>query len=197
MIQFGTELYRVAFDFTSKEETRYYLNGVFVEPHPVAGVMLTATDGHRLICIRDETGYADESAIIRLDKRELDYHKSAVIENDSSNGLGTRIDGTYPDYKRVIPKVDVSKPFQIGSFNCDYVGSFAKAGRTLWKLATPGDRHFSNAMCVVSNDAGGPALVLFPSTPFAFGVLMPMRTEDVSTVPHWFAADSQQLAKAA
>lgn len=66
MIRCNANLFRLAFTCSSKEETRYYIGGVFVEPHASKGVTLTATDGHRLICVHDESGYATESAIIKL-----------------------------------------------------------------------------------------------------------------------------------
>lgn len=45
--------------FVSKEETRYYLNGVLIEPAPQGGVFLVATDGHRLVCFHDPEGMTD------------------------------------------------------------------------------------------------------------------------------------------
>jgi hypothetical protein len=38
----------------SKEETRYYLNGVHIQPHPREGVIIVATDGHRLAALHAE-----------------------------------------------------------------------------------------------------------------------------------------------
>lgn len=64
MLRFSVELYKAAMLAASTEETRYYLNGVFVEPCVYGGVTLTATDGHVLVCIRDLDGSADESAIV-------------------------------------------------------------------------------------------------------------------------------------
>lgn len=43
----------------STEETRYYLNGVYVEPNPAGGVTLVATDGHVLIAAHDKNGEAN------------------------------------------------------------------------------------------------------------------------------------------
>lgn len=66
MIRFNANLFRIAFLCASKEETRYYLQGVYVEPHHKKGVTLTTTNGHKLISIHDESGFADECAIINL-----------------------------------------------------------------------------------------------------------------------------------
>ncbi|MFH1806867.1 MAG: hypothetical protein ABID63_18455 [Pseudomonadota bacterium] len=56
--------------FISKEETRYYLNGVLIEPHPDGGVIMAATDGHALIAIRDRKARfeGDQSFICTIPK---------------------------------------------------------------------------------------------------------------------------------
>jgi hypothetical protein len=64
MLTFSTEMYRVALDFASKEQTRYYLQGVYVQRHPKEGVLLVSTDGHRMICIHDQNGFVDEPGAI-------------------------------------------------------------------------------------------------------------------------------------
>lgn len=46
-----------ALQFASTEETRYYLNGVFIEPHKDGGVVMVATDGHCLAAVRDKSAY--------------------------------------------------------------------------------------------------------------------------------------------
>lgn len=54
--------------FRSHEETRYYLNGVYVEPSPGGGVLAIATDGHRLFAGRESSGVCAASAIVALPK---------------------------------------------------------------------------------------------------------------------------------
>lgn len=108
----------------STEETRYYLNGIFM--HTVdteAGVMLraVATDGHRLA--RTElpapAGSAGMPGIIIPRKTVAEVLKLvSEVEADASVSLSTSkirftigsvvltsklIDGTFPDYTRVIP----------------------------------------------------------------------------------------------
>lgn len=71
MIRFNANLFRIAMLAASNEETRYYLRGVFIEPHATKGVTMTTTDGHRMLLIHDENGSADESAIITLSPEAL------------------------------------------------------------------------------------------------------------------------------
>jgi DNA polymerase-3 subunit beta len=62
------EYARLIQPFISREETRYYLNGFHVEPHPEKGVLIVATDGHKLGCFYDELGTADAPQIVKLEK---------------------------------------------------------------------------------------------------------------------------------
>ena len=63
--------------FISKEEKRYYLNGIYVHPHPEGkGVLLVATDGHKLAVIRDEDGEANGGWICEFPKRAMAACKS-------------------------------------------------------------------------------------------------------------------------
>ena len=48
--------FAAAYLFTGTSELRYYLQGVLVEPHPDGGVLLVATDGHRMVAIKDDEG---------------------------------------------------------------------------------------------------------------------------------------------
>ncbi len=43
--------------FVSTEETRYYLNGIYTEPHQAGGAVCVATEGHGLGCVYDDEGY--------------------------------------------------------------------------------------------------------------------------------------------
>lgn len=50
----------------STEETRYYLKGVAVQPHPVKGVILIATDGHRMMVVHDPEGRTPRASILSM-----------------------------------------------------------------------------------------------------------------------------------
>lgn len=58
-----------AWNCVSEEETRYYLNGVYVEPHADGGARLVATDGRKMVMIRDPGGIVKNgTGIVRLKK---------------------------------------------------------------------------------------------------------------------------------
>ena len=106
----------------STEETRYYLNGIYVHAPEDAPVLRgVATDGHRLaqVDIALPNGATGMPGVILPRKAALEVQK--LIENDDGAvevalsdskirfAVGEivltskLIDGTFPDYKRVIP----------------------------------------------------------------------------------------------
>lgn len=63
----------------STEQTRYYLNGVFITAAPEGGALLVATDGHWLVAIRDPRGIVEGSGIVALNdsmKKALAKHRT-------------------------------------------------------------------------------------------------------------------------
>lgn len=58
----------VAF-FKAVNDIRYYLNGIYVQPHPTApGVVVMATDGHRAAMFYDPNGKASRPAILDVSR---------------------------------------------------------------------------------------------------------------------------------
>lgn len=197
-IKCNADLFRIASKCQSIEATRYYLQGVYIEPHAVQGVMLTATDGHRMLCIHDETGSADESAIVALSPAALKECKSGkhakrtlvldglnaeIVEGDDVVAVSPRckIDGTFPDYRRAIPKIEWSEKSRPGYFDAKYLESFSGIAVDLAK-----ERGAMKPLIrVLSFGACDPAVVLFGDNR-AFGVLMPVCGDDVQDIPDWF-----------
>jgi len=107
----------------STEETRYYLNGIYL--HEVAAAKMlraVATDGHRLaraqvalpegakgmpgIIVPRKT-VLELVKLIESDEGEIEVALSSSKIRFSFNGLtltSKLIDGTFPDYERVIPR---------------------------------------------------------------------------------------------
>jgi DNA polymerase-3 subunit beta len=109
----------------STEETRYYLNGIYLHEVDAEGgpwLRAVATDGHRLaqVQLALPEGAAGMPGVIIPRKTVLELHK--LIESEEGDidvalsetkvrfSFGPAvltsklIDGTYPDYERVIPK---------------------------------------------------------------------------------------------
>jgi DNA polymerase III sliding clamp (beta) subunit (PCNA family) len=67
----NADLFRIVYSCVSTEETRYYLNGVHVEPHPVKGAILVATDGHRMLIAHDKDGSCSGPIIVQMPRFAL------------------------------------------------------------------------------------------------------------------------------
>ena len=105
----------------SMEETRYYLNGIYMHISDTTNLTAVATDGHRLALSQMKAPSGSESmpsvilprkAVLELRKllddesQEIDMQLSESRAEFSVGDirLTTKlIDGSFPDYKRVIP----------------------------------------------------------------------------------------------
>lgn len=182
------------------EETRYYLQGVYVEPMR-DDIRLTGTNGHVLICARQD--YHDDGlaarpapfimpsdliAKVKLTKKHgpkafanvtLDASAQQItIEFDGASYGAKAIDGTYPNYRAVIP-AEAPTPVVPGHYDSKYLAALDKAAALL------------GAPRAVIAQAGENAALVSLGTPDAFGVLMPMRADRCATIttrPAWATA---------
>ena len=109
----------------STEETRYYLNGLYIHPKDEGGtkvLRIVATDGHRLACVETPlpSGSENMQGVIlprktvgeirkllddtSVESVQISLSDSKVRFTLEDITLASKlIDGTYPDYERVIP----------------------------------------------------------------------------------------------
>jgi hypothetical protein len=182
-----TDLLKAALLCASSEETRYYLKGVHLS---TSGHMVT-TDGHRLFCAKlSETVSTD--VIIPIDTvkaaLKLAPKKAETIELNG-NTLGgvtfTPIDGTFPDWRRVIPPAEGFKPGEDQTpahFNPDYIYDLGQMARALGSKSGCGFR-------MHAWDKESPHGVTFGRAD-CFAVIMPMRQQ--SEMTSW--ADARAIA---
>jgi DNA polymerase-3 subunit beta len=106
----------------STDETRYSLNGVFIEQGDGGTVRMVATDGHRLAFEEKAVGSLGLTKGVILPRKGLSELKKLLETGDEgvvslgfkdNMGLVTKdkielfmrlIDGDFPDYTKVIPK---------------------------------------------------------------------------------------------
>lgn len=50
--------------FAGVKDVRFYINGVRIEPHPVKGAILVATNGHTMAAIHDPDGFCSQPIIV-------------------------------------------------------------------------------------------------------------------------------------
>jgi hypothetical protein len=187
----------------STEETRYYLNGINLEFTP-NGIVMAATDGHRMIVLRQPYGEhaataahasvivpRDLVAKLKVKLRTLDETTLTIaddgkllFEHAGEMFGGARMDGTFPDYRRVVPQDLDGKPAQ---YNPQYLADFAKARQEL--TGQKADRDGKSSP-IVRYNGESPAVVDFAwDTGFqAFGVIMPLRTTDRTLYYTWASA---------
>lgn len=104
----SAELFGRAMAAVATEETRYYLGGVFVQPCLQGGALLTSTNGHWLINVRDPRGVCEGSGIVSISK----VMKAALKANRTDvrgpfGHLGERVlivgtDGGFKDARAMV-----------------------------------------------------------------------------------------------
>lgn len=98
-ITVDANLFRIAYACVSTEETRYYLNGVYITPAPRGqrGALLVSTDGHRLLVVHDEGATLDSipkgGLIIHVKKPQLAQMKTAKGYNQKRMTLSPSDNG--------------------------------------------------------------------------------------------------------
>ena len=197
------DLFAFVARFVSKEETRYYLNGVYIEPHPKKGVLIVATDGRRLGVGYDEDGACKESGIwpvttpllsactrkrpLQVGQVTVEFDGRFAVVSEGANpdfaALSVCIDAKYPDWRRVVPK-----SLECGDhplvYNAKYLAGF--------KPPAP-----NTAIQLYSSGPKEPATVLVSGMPEFIGVLMPMRAEDGLALPDWLQVPKERRSKKA
>lgn len=210
MFSLNADLFRIVAGFVSKEETRYYLQGVQVERHPVRGAILVATDGHRALVMHDEdavlsTDFPEYGYIVKLDAATLKACKPNRKDNGTrrlvANSSDTtqpltvtlddspvaiapnwRIDGSFPDWRRIVPNPNFTASDTI-ALDASYLATFGAAAKELTGYAK----------VAITGAADCPLLVTFTDDR-AFGVIMPLRWSSSDRVPAWLNARPQQEA---
>ncbi len=181
---------KAALMFISREATRYYLGGVYVDPAGLA----VSTDGHRMF-VGALTPDDERAALPAFNgwtipgealKRALQGFKPPrgmvdpriTITPERVGDVAYKpIDGSFPDWRRAIPEA-AAMDGAAAQYQGQYLADFDKVAVML-----RGDR---KGRCIVYQDGQNPALVSFGMTtdgtkgrPLrvpvpAFGVLMPL-----------------------
>lgn len=171
----ATDLLKAAILCASSEESRYYLRGVHLS---TSGHMVT-TDGHRLFCAKlAESPAADVTIPLDCVKAALKLapKKAAAIELNG-NTLGgvvfTPVDGTFPNWKAVIPPLDgypPGKPEHMtpAHFNPDYIFDLGQMARALGSKT-------GTAFKIHAWHNENPHGVTFAGREDCFAVIMPTR----------------------
>jgi len=182
-MKLNANIFAAVHAFTSADQTRYYLHGVLVEP----GGLLIATDGHALFVALDHTatGLPNEPVIISADKALLTaarnrkagniifpdgYNGAATVTDDTDQAMGAGIsrviDGTFPDWRRVVPTDSGALPTTLDGAILRRVSDAIK---TITQRKTQ-PLHFG-----ATTDSA--QTIVFPHFEHAFAVICAMREE--------------------
>lgn len=191
-VNIDLNLVKAAAICTSKDEYRYYLNGVFITSDGESLVSV-ATDGHRLAAFRHTLDQAAPLApfgvivplaiisglkIARGDSTATLAHVEGLKWSIAHNGQSITfdaIDGTFPDWRRVVPKETSG---EVAQFNPAYIGDFAKIAKIL------GGKE--NTPVIIAHNGGGPSLVSFGDDVDGIACLMPIRDKGRGVnAPYW------------
>lgn len=184
---------------SSKERTRPYLGGVHVS-FTKEGTVYVATDGHRLVRFFEKPRAGEEAAtdmafIMPADKiravcslasydfgkrHYLDFHP--LIRADQGDGIvrlemGDSIfgfppvNGTFPDYHRVIPKMAAENKINGIGFNPQYLLSLRDALNHGLRRKDKGVNMY------FGEDSATASIIKLRESDEAMGVIMPMRMQ--------------------
>lgn len=164
-----------------KDYSRQYLCGIHVEP--AAGIAV-ATDGHILLAVKitlDKSERVGPSFIVPREAAELAVKATRLQSHELHPEINggryqfmpagvsfTPIDGTFPDWRRVIPR---SYSGERAQFDPDCYGRITKA------LGLIGVR-----LPVIAHNGNSAALVGSPSN--ALAIIMPCRHVDIDPAAH-------------
>jgi hypothetical protein len=217
-ISVRADLFRLAYSAVSTEETRYYLNGVRIEPHPVKGALLVSTDGQRMVCIYDVDATCDEQAIVQLPKyalalcatkaKNLDVDrqmlhvsladKSAQLVREVLNkdGLVTKAEPLMTAHGVIIDGTypDWRKVTPQGAMEPISLSAFnprymAELAKIGSGLSSAGSTSAMYFLRRSGGNDGDPVVVRFSRVEHLFAILMPMRADPVTALPDFFSAE--------
>ena len=167
-----------------KSDTRYYLNGVLLEVTE-AGRFYVATDGHKLVAIREARQDGDtigqwilprdvilgikiqKSGRNPVEHAELETGGAkAKIDYCSTGTVFAFVDGKFPDWRRVVPTAPTG---EIAQYNPDYLVAVRDCA-----AASVGIGRYSGLY--MAHNGTGAGLYQCASPDF-IGIIMPLRLD--------------------
>ena len=193
MIQVNANLFARVAVAQWTDAIRYYLQGVCIQPHPRGeGVTLTATDGHCLLTAHDPKAdpatLPAEGLIVNLGKDGLKAARKgqtvtinpatgdASVDNTWRSASTTIVDGTFPDWRRILPQGD-----QIATGAAFDVKILSRLGDALcdWRKSPHG-------LTMRGADDCSPHIIACDTPDAAiFAVCMPIRVTPATAIPAW------------
>lgn len=204
--------------FSAVKDVRYYLNSVYIEPHPEVGVILVATDGHRMGVMHDPEGYTDKPIIVGEISNQLisACKKKSLIPLDLFVGergcvVGPKIEkgedldpfgemvshmsrielieANYPNWRKILPKKE-DRDQRFPAFNPKYLAALHEAAEIL----VPGK--WASALELFSGGRDTSVVARINSADIGqrfVGIIMPMRSDSPKSIlPDWLTPKQEE-----
>lgn len=203
---------RLAYAFAAKEDIRYYLNAVSIEPAESGGALITASNGHRLTQVLDRDATNVQAMILSLDKAsqaalkrgawvstEFDATRVAILDAESLpihlQIENYRVEAQYPDWRRILGNREQWVRGIGGSFNntllADVIRLVDQCVDKGARATPPYVTFYSKTDAEGNRSANDALLFVIDSRVKAWGLVMPARAhggEDPLAVAYGKAA---------
>ena len=185
-----------------KVDPRYYLKGILFDVRSTDAVAVT-TDGHIMVAVpltiedgetvpvgqyivpREALDSIKASKLYNLSFTFDAVARTVTIGNGGASTTSKLIDGTFPEWRRVVPRKVTGT---VSQFQAEYIAAFGKIHKLLGGKFSPIILHNGDG-----NGAGGPARVVLAGD--AVGVMMPMRYDPQPLEnPLWMGATLESAA---
>lgn len=199
-----SELLAVA-PFRAEKDVRYYLDGIYVEPHPEGGAVLVATNGHVMAVIRSHNAIVQQPCIVKWTKaldvaasKGLRRYPDTRLHIETERGHArimdpgeayiepgsATIDGRYPEWRKVIPaELAPGLPGCYQSKYLELIMGIRISGMTARREGV----NFFHAT-KPADAAIAVAVARYTAVPDMLVVLMPMANKAaISALPAWLA----------
>jgi hypothetical protein len=193
---------KIASIFSAKDDIRTYLKGVNIRPLSDGTAMISASDGHTAIVLRDENGFVGKEVTISICKDLLKYANNpsnvfvvfdngkVVVQNIHSEEIfiqpgNSLIDGKFPRLEKTI-KFEGYKKGILGSYNPKY----------LFRAITL-SKEFAGSISFFHKEDVDVLIFSIESHELSLdciGAIMPMHGE--ATLPTWFNPTIEQSDEA-
>ena len=178
----------------SYEETRYYLNGIFVTKD-----YMVATDGHILTAARmQEEEYQGDAAIIPASRKAITAAKGkkallvqwdgstlCILDNKGITAYMEKappINGTFPDWKRIVPNDYKGLAPSPAAWSGEVSGTLSETARLMGEFSYGG----GFTLRAPEGDPSKAHLVRYDTSLDIFSVAMPRRyTWNAEEIPAW------------
>ena len=190
--------------FSSKDDIRFYLNGIYIEPcENDEGAYIVATDGHRLVAYHDRGATITEPLILSTDNKgffqtakKKDYagvYGSFVRDDEGFITLSIpegdsyrlkTIEGKFPDWKRVIHRS------RFDNEKCsNFVGLNSKYLKDIYPIIPKTNgRKMHGLVAVLGSDPTKPVMFYDEIGEHEFfALIMPIKTGSAIEVPEWIS----------